>query len=120
MRRTNAEQKALHYTRHRERVLEQNRIWKRNNRLKVRASNRARKTALKNIEGSFTAADIELILSEQANKCPGCFEIMDKPTIDHFVPIARDGTNDRDNIQLMCQTCNCSKRHSLWHEWKMA
>jgi 5-methylcytosine-specific restriction endonuclease McrA len=29
--------------------------------------------------------------------------------IDHIQPVARAGTNDRSNLQLLCQPCNSSK-----------
>lgn len=30
-------------------------------------------------------------------------------TIDHIVPLAKGGTNDLENLQLLCRSCNCKK-----------
>lgn len=120
MRRTNAEQKAIHYTRHHERVLEQNRKWKRDNPLKVNRINRLRKDTLRNAEGTYTSFDLERIREEQGNTCPGCFRSFESvpPTIDHYVPLSKGGVNNQTNIQLLCHSCNCSKNDKLWSEWK--
>ena len=32
-----------------------------------------------------------------------------KLTIDHIIPLARGGTNDLENLQVLCQSCNSSK-----------
>lgn len=107
------------YAENKEKRLEENREWKKRNADKVRTYNRNRKSLVR-ATGSFTFSEIELILQEQGNKCPGCFKTFsdDLPfTLDHFVPLSRGGSNTASNIQLMCRTCNCSKRHSLWTEW---
>ena len=51
------------------------------------------------------------ILNAQGGKCMYCgakqrIDLMD---IDHKNPIAKDGTNSRRNLQLLCRTCNTRK-----------
>jgi hypothetical protein len=38
----------------------------------------------------------------------------DSPTIDHVIPLSLGGTHTYDNLQLLCQYCNCSiKRNNI-------
>ena len=41
-------------------------------------------------------------------KCAYCGST-DNLQIDHIKPIARGGTNDFDNLQILCKSCNCRK-----------
>jgi 5-methylcytosine-specific restriction endonuclease McrA len=34
-------------------------------------------------------------------------------TIDHIVPVAKGGTNDFDNLQTLCRSCNCQKQTTI-------
>ena len=49
-------------------------------------------------------------------KCTGCGAI-DNLTIDHKVPLSREGTNDMENLQLLCHSCNASKGTKTMDEW---
>jgi 5-methylcytosine-specific restriction endonuclease McrA len=47
---------------------------------------------------------------EQEGRCALCGEKSARLlTVDHIVPIARGGTNDPENIQLLCFICNSRK-----------
>jgi 5-methylcytosine-specific restriction endonuclease McrA len=61
--------------------------------------------------GSYTASDIAEIAKAQRGLCAYCPTILTRPTrhIDHIQPIAKGGTNNRSNLQLLCQPCNSSK-----------
>ncbi len=34
-------------------------------------------------------------------------------TIDHIVPVVKGGTNDFDNLQTLCRSCNCQKQTKI-------
>lgn len=78
---------------------------------KVRARGYAQKQRAKrrNATGSFTAADIEAIRKAQGNRCYLCGKKLKKYHIDHFIPIAKGGTNDPGNLRLACPKCNQTK-----------
>lgn len=78
---------------------------------KKRADTRNRRAALRAAEGRHTAADIEEISRAQRNRCAMCRNDFGrvKRHVDHIVPIAGGGRNDRRNLQLLCSSCNTSK-----------
>ena len=47
----------------------------------------------------------------QEGKCKGCEVLLPfrNLTIDHIIPRSRGGTNDADNLQLLCAACNSTK-----------
>lgn len=45
----------------------------------------------------------------QKGKCACCRYPLDKYHLDHIMPLALDGTNTDDNIQLLCPSCNLQK-----------
>lgn len=60
--------------------------------------------------GTYTAADVHQLLTLQKSKCACCRKsIKHGYHVDHIVPIALGGTNDKTNLQLLCQFCNLSK-----------
>ena len=40
--------------------------------------------------------------------------------MDHILPVAKGGTNDDDNAQLLCAPCNQSKGAKTMAEWMAA
>lgn len=80
----------------------------------------ARRATRRGADGVFTAADIDALHKRQSGYCMGCarpFSTILPFTVDHVIPIARDGSNWPDNIQLMCMPCNDSKGTKLMGEW---
>jgi hypothetical protein len=101
------------------------RAWKKANPEKVLASARAlyAKDPDKNIAKQharrvkspttgtiFTKKDVERIYGMQKGKCACCkVKLGSKFHRDHIIPLARGGTNDHLNIQLLCRPCNIRK-----------
>lgn len=84
------------------------------------------------IPGSHTSSDIKRIYMWQAGYCanPLCVDPMQFGNIparrpfaiygfhrDHIVPVSRGGTNDFENIQLLCPPCNTQKGNMTMGEF---
>ncbi len=50
-------------------------------------------------------------------RCAGCGRFTDKVHIDHIHPKSRGGTDDPENLQLLCDKCNLSKSWKTMREW---
>ena len=61
--------------------------------------------------GSYTKEDVRLMLVTQNWMCHHCLKDLRVVGyhVDHVVPIARGGTNDVKNLQLLCPKCNLRK-----------
>ena len=110
-----------------EKVRERKRRWAIANRDKVRdgaaksraknhehrsAQVRNRRAKQRNAGGRHTAKDIAVIAEAQGHKCAYCRANLRKVKrhVDHIMPIALGGSNDRSNLQLLCVPCNLSKQ----------
>lgn len=76
------------------------------NRRARNATRRARKQAA---VGKYTQHDIEQLKFRQRTRCTACGKKLDKFHVDHIVPLAKGGTNNPQNLQLLCPPCNLSK-----------
>ena len=75
---------------------------------------RNRTAMKKRATGTHTAADIKMLFIAQSGRCVYCeARIADGYHADHIMPLARGGSNDKSNIQLLCPTCN--RRKSAKH-----
>jgi len=58
----------------------------------------------------ITAIAVADLLSSQKGKCFYCsINIINRYTLDHFIPLSRGGKHSMSNIRLACQPCNDSK-----------
>lgn len=82
---------------------------------KHRAQNLAmhnnRRARIKEAGGTFTATDVQWLWDQQHGNCCFCLEPLDRKTfhVDHYIPIARGGRNDRGNLRLLHAKCNQEK-----------
>lgn len=74
----------------------------------VHARNRrARKKAA---PGTHTRADVLDLLQQQKCRCASCrSDVSGGYHVDHIVPLVLGGGNGKDNLQILCPTCNWSK-----------
>lgn len=103
-----------------EKVALKNKKWKEKNRDKLNSYFHKRRALDIGAEGNFTDVDIKRIFHDQFGKCQGCnreFSETLKYTIDHIIPLSKNGTNWPINIQLLCGSCNYSKGPKLMDEW---
>jgi 5-methylcytosine-specific restriction endonuclease McrA len=61
--------------------------------------------------GTHTRADLAAILKAQNYRCAYCDADLRKVKrhVDHIKPLSSGGSNDKTNIQYLCQPCNLSK-----------
>lgn len=85
------------------------RRWRRNNPETAKANSHRRRARKLAAPGHFTGRDIKEIRAAQRGRCAHCRE-KKKLTIDHIIALAKGGSNDRRNIQLLCFSCNCAKK----------
>jgi 5-methylcytosine-specific restriction endonuclease McrA len=58
--------------------------------------------------GSFTYPQWVELCNKYDNRCLCCGD-QKKLTVDHVIPISKGGTNNIENIQPLCLSCNSSK-----------
>lgn len=108
-----------------ERVKEQTREWISNNKERhreavkryraanpdmKRAEKSKRRAVIRNAGGKFTAKDVQSLLVSQRWLCVYCkASIKGCHEIDHVVPLALGGRNDKSNLQMLCKSCNRKK-----------
>lgn len=89
-----------------------------------RASENARRAQKQNSGGTYTSADIHLLVISQTDKsgrlrCWWCGEpIKGTYHVDHRIPLSRGGSNASENLCIACIKCNLQKYNKLPGEWK--
>lgn len=82
----------------------------RQNRFTKRARTAKRRARKYNAKGSFSKRTIENLYVRQRGKCSNCQNyLFGKFEADHLQPLVKGGSNEPENIQLLCQNCNRRK-----------
>jgi 5-methylcytosine-specific restriction endonuclease McrA len=91
-------------------IAERYRQYSKDNPEKISENRRSYRARKYESNGTHTAADIKLLLFIQKNRCIVCrISIKNKYHIDHIIPLALGGSNDKNNLQLLCPHCNFTK-----------
>lgn len=107
-RRENAKRK---YHANPEQYKSRNRAWAAANPEAISARDARRRSREIEAPGTHTPADLKRILHAQGHRCPYCRCDLRKTKkhLDHIMPLALGGSNDRTNLQYLCAHCNLSK-----------
>lgn len=89
---------------------------------KCAANRRNRRARVRMAEGSHTASDVKTIFESQRGLCANCkgklFKSGDKKYhVDHIMPLAKGGSNDKYNLQCLCPACNLKKQAKDPVDW---
>lgn len=93
---------------HKKEIKERNKIYRKKNMNKVTFWASMRRTL-----GSHTLEEWQNKLIKARGICPGCYQKR-KLTKDHILPVYFGGSNNINNIQPLCQSCNSSKGLDVW------
>lgn len=87
------------------------RLWRLRNPEQARHLRRTYKARKKGATGFHSAADIQDIWKAQRGRCAYCrCKLNPRNThVDHIMPLRRQGSNWRANLQLTCAACNIKK-----------
>jgi 5-methylcytosine-specific restriction endonuclease McrA len=78
-----------------------------------RIRNQRKSARRRGAAGSIKTGDIRFLFAAQKGRCFYCTKKLKDYHVDHFVPLARGGTNYRANLRLACPDCNLAKSDKL-------
>lgn len=59
--------------------------------------------------GGFTRHEVNEIHKKQKGFCAHCCKKLSDYHVDHVIPISKGGENKKENLQILCPTCNLQK-----------
>jgi len=65
---------------------------------------------------AFSRKKLLAVYQKSNGLCVACKQ-SENLEVDHIVPLSRGGSNDLENLQLLCATCNRSKGTKTMEEW---
>lgn len=109
----NKERLAAYRKENNERRANHNRKYRESDPLRYRRYLHIRRTRLAAINENYESGYIKILFKLQRGKCAICRCLIKSGYhVDHIQPISKGGTNGKDNIQLLCPTCNLTKNAS--------
>jgi 5-methylcytosine-specific restriction endonuclease McrA len=117
-------QNAAYYRTHKVQIDEKNRRWAANNAEKERIRGKNKAAWRRGAAGRYSAGDIQALYQRQNGKCAICGLAFTEARenrfqIDHVIPLKPRGaakpagTNNPENLQLLCRPCNRRKSNHM-------
>ena len=102
----------------REKVNSAAKKWSQKNIEKKLEYNRNRRSMQAGASGNHSASDVREIYEKQCGKCASCLSSISKRHhVDHIFPLSKGGGNGKQNIQLLCPSCNLRKSNKDPVDW---
>jgi hypothetical protein len=96
--------------RHKIRINATKRAWEKRHPDVRKQKRRNRRAKERGAAGRHTQKQVNALYDKQSGKCAFCFRRLNgKYEVDHYVPLAKGGSNYIENIQLLCIKCNREK-----------
>jgi 5-methylcytosine-specific restriction endonuclease McrA len=84
----------------------------------IATHHRNRRARITGNGGRHSASDVQSQYARQAGLCFYCKRPVESLYhVDHFVPLARGGSNGPENIVVACPACNMAKHDKMPHEF---
>ena len=108
---------------HADRAREMRALWLAENPERAAAawrSGRARRRArIAAAPGYYTVDDVLAQMEAQEGRCHYCAQPVTEYHVDHYIPLARGGSNGPENIVIACPPCNLKKGTKMPHEFEV-
>lgn len=106
-----------YYYSNKEKIQLKQKEYRKNNIKAILVRNKARKLKIK---VKISQKEINALIKVYNNKCCYCSIDLNKSNIhlDHYIPLARGGEHNINNLVPSCNKCNLSKGSKLLEEWK--
>lgn len=102
-----------------EKIRAKNAMWNKLNQAKRQSYENKRRAKKAQSSGSYTDEQVWNLFRDQEGYCFHCG--VDLIPIgyhqDHWIPLSKGGSNNIENIRLLCPKCNLRKGNKLPHEW---